>query len=48
MDGFGAKFASEKGFVNLFEELVLNYYEGITQNLKNWSKSAPKLNLSDN
>ena len=48
MDGFGAKFASEKGFVTLFEELVLNYYEGITQNLKNWSKPAPKLNLSDN
>jgi len=48
MDGFGAKFASEKGFVTLFEELVLNYYKGITQNLKNWSKSAPKLNLSDN
>lgn len=48
MDGFGAKFASEKGFVTLLEELVLNYYEGITQNLKNWSKPAPKLNLSDN
>ena len=47
MDGFGASFASEKKFVSLFEDLVLNYYEGIVQNLKNWSAPAPKLNLSE-
>jgi len=48
MDGFGAGFASEKKFVTLFEQLVLDYYEGIVQNLKNWNKPSPKLNLSDN
>ena len=48
MDGFGAGFASEKKFVSLFEQLVLDYYEGIVQNLKNWNKPSPKLNLSDN
>jgi hypothetical protein len=47
MDGFGASFASEKKFVSLFEDLVLNYYEGIVQNLKNWNAPAPKLNLSE-
>ena len=48
MDGFGTKFPQEKNFVILFEQLVLNYYEGIVQNLKNWNKPSPKLNLSDN
>lgn len=47
MDGFGASFDSEKKFISLFEELVLNYYEGIVQNLKNWNAPAPKLNLSE-
>ena len=47
MDCFGASFDSEKKFISLFEELVLNYYEGIVQNLKNWNAPAPKLNLSE-
>jgi hypothetical protein len=47
MDGFGGSFDSERKFVSLFEDLVLNYYKGIVQNLKNWSAPAPKLNLSE-
>ena len=47
IDGFGSGFSSEKKFVTLFEQLILNYYEGILQNLKNWTKPAPKLNLSE-
>lgn len=47
MDGFGASFSSEKKFVILIEKLVLDYYKGIVQNLKNWQEPAPKLNLSD-
>tara|TARA_B100000787_G_C16163097_1_gene282465 strand:- start:66 stop:1391 length:1326 start_codon:yes stop_codon:yes gene_type:complete len=47
IDGFGKDFASEKKFVMLTEKLVLNYYEGIVQNLSNWSQPSPKLNLSD-
>ena len=48
MGGFGSGFSSEKKFVTLTEELVLNYYEGIVQNLTNWNPPSPKLNLSDN
>jgi len=47
IDGFGSGFSSEKKFVSLFEQLILNYYEGILQNLKNWTKPAPKLNSSE-
>jgi hypothetical protein len=46
MDGLGAGFASEKKFVTLTEQLVLNYYEGIVQNLKNWQAPSPRLNLA--
>ena len=44
---FGMRFQSEKKFVELFEKLVLDYYEGVVQNLSNWNEPAPKLNLSD-
>lgn len=47
IDGFGNGFSSEKKFVSLFEQLILSYYEGILQNIKNWTKPAPKLNLSE-
>jgi len=44
---FGKTFSSEKKFISSFESLVLDYYEGVVQNLKNWSAPAPKLNLSE-
>ena len=44
---FGKRFQSEKKFVELFEKLVLYYYEAVVQNLSNWNAPAPKLNLSD-
>jgi len=44
---FGKSFQSEKKFIELFEKLVLDYYEGIVQNLSNWNSPAPKLHLSD-
>jgi hypothetical protein len=47
MDGFGSGFSSEKKFISLTEELVLNYYEGIVQNLINWNQPSPKLHLSE-
>ena len=44
---FGKRFQSEKKFVELFEKLVLDYYEALVQNLSNWNAPAPKLNPSD-
>ena len=44
---FGKSFQSEKKFVELFERLVLDYYEGVVQNLNNWNMPAPKLHLSE-
>ena len=42
---FGKSFQSEKKFAELFEKLVLDYYEGVVQNLSNWNMPAPKLHL---
>lgn len=44
---FGKSFQSEKKFIDLFEKLVLDYYEGVVQNLNNWNAPAPKLHLSE-
>ena len=44
---FGKSFQSKKKFVELFDKLVLYYYEAVVQNLSNWNAPAPKLNLSD-
>ncbi|RNC91822.1 MAG: hypothetical protein ED555_01525 [Allomuricauda sp.] len=39
----GASFGSVKKFVQLMDKNVLNYYEGVVQNMTNWNKPAPKL-----
>lgn len=41
--GFGAQFTSQKKFVQLIEQMVIDYYAGIVQHLVNWSRHAPKL-----
>ncbi len=43
MDGFGTNFASNKKFIVLIEQMVLDYYEGIVQHMTNWNRPAPKL-----
>ena len=43
MDGFGANFASVKKFIELMDNMTLNYYEGIVQHMTNWNRPAPKL-----
>jgi len=40
---FGAKFSSSKGFIQMIEEMVLEYYELIVQHMNSWSKPAPKI-----
>ncbi|MFT6244495.1 MAG: hypothetical protein ACJASM_002619 [Salibacteraceae bacterium] len=42
ISSFGANFASVKKFIELLEQLILDYYEGIVQHMSNWTKPAPK------
>lgn len=39
----GKKFSSRRKFVEIIEEMLINYYSGIVQNLKKWNKPAPKI-----
>lgn len=48
IDGFGAGFASNKKFIVLIESMLLGFYEGIVQYMKNWNRPAPKLDPKDN
>jgi len=40
---YGKKFASRSKFVEIIEEMVVNFYSGIVQFLYKWEKSAPKM-----
>ena len=40
---FKGNFSSRKKFVELIEKMILDYYEGIVQHLKNWNPPAPKV-----
>jgi hypothetical protein len=40
---FGANFTSTKKFIDLIEQMVLDYYECIVQHMTNWKKPAPKI-----
>lgn len=41
---FGKVFASRSKFVETIEEMMLDFYKCIVQNLKKWEPAAPKLN----
>lgn len=41
--GLGATFVSQKKFVQTMDQLILDFYGGIVQNMTNWNKPAPKL-----
>lgn len=43
-NSFGPGFASNKKFITLIEQMLLDYYEGIVQHMINWNRPAPKLN----
>ena len=43
----GRKFESRKQFVNQIESMLVDYYQGIVQYLKNWKKPAPKIKSTD-
>ena len=40
---FGKMFASPKKFVELIEEMIIDFYSGIVQYLIKWEASAPKM-----
>jgi len=40
---FGKKFASPKKFVELIEQMLIEFYSGIVQYLYKWKPSAPKM-----
>ncbi len=40
---FGKKFSSCKKFVEIIEDMLINYYSGIIQFLFNWAEPAPKI-----
>jgi len=42
--GFGANFASNKKFIELMENMILDYYAAIVQQMSSWNRPAPKLN----
>ena len=43
INGFGANFPSNKKFIVLIEQMLLEFYEGIVQYMTNWNRPAPKL-----
>lgn len=43
INGFGVGFASNKKFIVLIEQMILEYYETIVQYLYNWKRPAPKI-----
>lgn len=43
LNGFGAKFASSKGFISEIEKMVLIFYKGLVQNVVSWKRPAPKI-----
>ena len=45
---FGKQFASQKKFVELIEEMLVDFYSGIVQHLQKWEPSAPKIVQQDN
>ena len=44
---FGKKFESRKQFVKIIELMLVDYYQGIVQHLKDWKKPPPKIKSSD-
>jgi len=39
----GKKFSSRRKFVEIIEQMLIDYYKGLVQNLKKWNKPAPKI-----
>jgi hypothetical protein len=40
---FGKSFSNRRKFVEIIEEMLIDYYRGIVQHMKKWEKPAPKI-----
>jgi len=48
VNDFGKRFSSSKKFVELIENMLLDYYKVIIQHLNKWEKPVPKLTENEN
>ena len=39
----GRKFESRKGFVEINEKMLIDFYKGVVQHLKKWEKPVPQI-----
>jgi len=48
VNDFGKSFSSRKKFVEIIEDMLIEFYGGIVQHLANWEKPAPKISEEKN
>jgi len=39
----GSKFKSSKGFVDIIEKMMIDFYQGVVQNVRSWSPPPPRI-----
>tara|TARA_B110000971_G_C20004056_1_gene498246 strand:+ start:118 stop:1482 length:1365 start_codon:yes stop_codon:yes gene_type:complete len=47
INDLGVKFKSNKRFVELIEQMMFDYYQGLVQNLKSYTRPAPRISNHD-
>jgi len=43
----GAKFKSSKGFVDIIEQMMVDFYQGVVQNARPWTPPAPRIQKAE-
>ena len=43
----GAKFKSSKGFVEIIEQMMIDFYQGVVQNARSWTPPAPRIQKAE-
>lgn len=43
----GAKFKSSKGFVDIIEQMMIDFYQGVVQNARSWTPPAPRIQKTE-
>ena len=43
----GAKFKSTKGFVEVIEQMMIDFYQGVVQNARSWTPPAPRIQKTE-
>ncbi|MDC3399819.1 hypothetical protein OAW78_00660 [Schleiferiaceae bacterium] len=47
VNDLGAKFKSNRKFVELIEQMMFDFYQGLVQNLKSYTRPAPRISQND-